>query len=249
VSSLLPNCTDCLFCQSLQQLLATNQQAKARSQQEQASVSTAEAMRQTTLTQCFNPPVPVAAPVAPPAPSGYRFFDGPEGQQYLINDTTRHLVLVPPGPPAPPAAAAPSQMAQTMSPIDLSRDSFEESVVTPSVTKKRPAVNITTSQVVLSENNGSDEEIYYVARRRKKGTRKTRKTPPSVPTASEVEVIEEQVIEQVDTQVLPQTGHFGEHSPPNNDDGNNEETDTDAESEERSVNLLAEDAEEDSEDS
>jgi hypothetical protein len=78
VLSLLPNCTDCLFCQSLQQLLATNQQAKARSQQ--ASVLMAEAMRQTTLMQWFNPPpvAAVAAPVVPAPPSGYRFFEGPE---------------------------------------------------------------------------------------------------------------------------------------------------------------------------
>jgi hypothetical protein len=184
-----------LFCQSLQQLLATNQQAKARSQQ--ASILMAEAMRQTSLTQCFNPPVAAvaASPVAPP--SGYRFFEGAEGQQYLLNDTTNHLVVMPAGPP-PPAAArvvapAPSKMAQSMSPIVLGRDSFEDSLVTPSVTKRpAAAVNTTTLQVVLSEKNRSNKEIFYVAHRRKK-KRKTRKTQSLVLPASqssEVQVIE-----------------------------------------------------------
>jgi hypothetical protein len=78
VSSLLPNCTDCLFCQSLQQLLATNQQAKATSQK--ASILMAEVMRQTTLTQCFNPPVAAAVPSTA---LDYRFLEV-EGQHSSI---------------------------------------------------------------------------------------------------------------------------------------------------------------------
>jgi hypothetical protein len=127
-----------------------------------------------------------------------------------------------------------------MSPIDLARDSFEDSLVTPSVTK-RPAKRPTTSQVVLSKNNGSNEEIFYVAHRKKK-KRKTRKTQSLVLPASQSSKV--QVIEQVDTQVdLPQTGHFGEDCN-NKSDADSEETDIGG----RSVNLLDED-EEDSEDS
>jgi hypothetical protein len=127
VSSLLPNCTDCLLCQSLQQLLATNQQAKATRQR--ASISTAEAMRQTTLTQCFNPPVADVAAIVPSTALGYGFLDV-EGQQYLLNNATNHLILVPAGHPPPP----PSEKAQSMSPINLAQNLYDvdDSLVTPS---------------------------------------------------------------------------------------------------------------------
>jgi hypothetical protein len=61
----------------LQQLLATNQQAKQEQEQEnkQQKVSTAKHMHQTTLMQCFDPPVATAP--APPLTmsSGYRCID------------------------------------------------------------------------------------------------------------------------------------------------------------------------------
>jgi hypothetical protein len=53
-------------------------------------MSTAEALRQTTLTQCFDPPVAAA----PASSSGYRKFVI-DGQQYLLNNTTNHLLVVP----------------------------------------------------------------------------------------------------------------------------------------------------------
>jgi hypothetical protein len=214
-------------------LLATNQQAKAQQQQEQAAstMSAAEAMRQTTLTQCFDPPVvaDAAAPAASAASAGYRVIDI-DGQQYLLNDTTNHLLLV---PAQKNKAAAPeqkvSERAQSCSPKDLARDSFgsgNESApstpsssrhITPSVTKKKkeaPAAAASTtstattrsSNIVLSENCGSDDEIIYVAQRRKK-----RKTAPRLAASplSEVEVIEQV---EVESQDLPETGHFGDYA-------------------------------------
>jgi hypothetical protein len=64
-------------------LLATNQQAKQEQENKQQQMSMAEHMHQTTLTQCFNPPI-ATAPAPPPAPaSGYRCMDI-NGKQYLL---------------------------------------------------------------------------------------------------------------------------------------------------------------------
>jgi hypothetical protein len=64
-----------------------------------------------------------------------------DDQQYLLNDTNNHLLVV-------PAAQKVSKKAQSLSPIDLTRDSFEEfsSFVTPSVKKvtKRAATTSLT---------------------------------------------------------------------------------------------------------
>jgi hypothetical protein len=105
--------------------------------------------------------------------------------------------------PAP--ASKVSKKAQTLSLIGLAW-AFEESLVTPSVTKKRLTTN---SNVVRSENNGSDDEIVYVARRRKK--RKSAPLPASQSSeSSKVQVIEQVKLDlEVDTQVdFPRTGHF-----------------------------------------
>jgi hypothetical protein len=184
-----------------------NQQAKAVSQQ--VTMLTAEALRQTTLTQCFNPPVAAV----PASASGYRMIKI-DGQQYLLNNTTNHLLVV------SDTQQEVSKEAQSLSPVDLAWDSFEEmapssspstSFVTPSAVKKgakRPPVT-TNSNVVISENNGSDKEIIYVAQCRKK-----RKLVPLTASQSSEEV---QVIEQVELDLevkshdLPKTGHFGDY--------------------------------------
>jgi hypothetical protein len=60
-------------------------------------MSMAEHMCQTTLMQCFDLP-PVATALAPPPSAtafGYRCIDI-DGHQYLLNDTTNHLLVVPP---------------------------------------------------------------------------------------------------------------------------------------------------------
>jgi hypothetical protein len=94
-----------------------------------------------------------------------------------------------------PAAQKVSKKAQSLSPIDLAWDSFEESTsstsfVTPSVKKvaKRPVTM--SSNVVLSENNGNNNKTIYVACCRKK-----RKLVP-LPASQSSKV---QVIEQVKT--------------------------------------------------
>jgi hypothetical protein len=202
---LLSNCSNFFFFQSLQQLLVMNQQAKAVSQQ--ATMSTAEALHQTTLTKCFNPPVAAV----PASVSGYRMIKI-DGQQYLLNDTTNHLLVV-------PATQKASEKAQSLTIIDLAWDSFGEwvpsapsiSFVTPSAVKKvakRPPVT-TSSNVVLSKNNGSDDKIICVACPRKK-----RKLVP-LPTSqsSKVQVIEQVELNlEVESQDLPKTGHFGDYS-------------------------------------
>jgi hypothetical protein len=203
VCFLLSNCTNFFFFHSLQQLLAMNQQAKAASQQ--ATMLTAEALCQTTLTQCFNPPV---AAVVPASVSGYRMIKI-DCQQYLLNDTTNHLLVV---PTTSIQQKVSEEKAQSLSPIDLAWDSFEEmapssspstSFVTPSAVKKgskRPPVT-TNSNVVLSKNNGSDDKIIYVAHRRKK--RKLVPLPASQ-SSEEVQVIEQVELNlEVESQDLP----------------------------------------------
>jgi hypothetical protein len=80
----------------LQQLLATNGQVKEEQANRQQQMSTAKQIHQTTLTQCFGSASPPADP--PPAAkafaSGYRCI-AIVGQQYLLNKTTNHLLVVP----------------------------------------------------------------------------------------------------------------------------------------------------------
>jgi hypothetical protein len=150
-----------------------SQQAKAS---QQVSMLTAEAMHQTTLMQCFNPLVAAV----PASASGHRVIEI-DGQQYLSNDTTNHLLVV-------LAAQKVSKKTHSLSPIDLAWDSFEESTsstsfVTPSVKKvaKRPVTM--SSNVLLKNNNGSDNEIVNVACCR---TKKRKLVPLSASQSSEV---------------------------------------------------------------
>jgi hypothetical protein len=131
-----------------------SQQAKAS---QQVSMLTAEAMHQTTLMQCFNPLVAAV----PASASGHRVIEI-DGQQYLSNDTTNHLLVV--------------LAAQKVS---TSSTSF----VTPSVKKvaKRPVTM--SSNVLLKNNNGSDNEIVNVACCR---TKKRKLVPLSASQSSEV---------------------------------------------------------------
>jgi hypothetical protein len=154
------------FSKSLKQLLDTNQQAKAASHQ-QVSMSMAESLRQTTLTQCFSPPIAAAHTSS----SGYTKIminDKP----LLVNASTKHMMPMP--DTGIPRQRFVSKRVQSMSPIDLAQDSFSSlpevaPSVTPSVWKaaKRPP-STTHSNVVLLENNSSNEKIVYVRQRRKK---------------------------------------------------------------------------------
>jgi hypothetical protein len=76
-----------------------------------SNLGIADAMRQTTLTQCFNPP-----PLAPTTlPDGYRTIMI-DGTKYLLNNTMNHLLIMP--------TAAASVTAQSITPVDLSKKSF-----------------------------------------------------------------------------------------------------------------------------
>ncbi len=106
-----------------------------------------------------------------------------------------------------------SEKAQSLSPIDLARDSFDE--VAPSVTPSvKKGAKKRDSNIVISENNGSDEEIVYVARRQKKSRKSVPLPASSSQSSEEVQVIEQVVTVdlQVDSDDLPKTGHFGDYA-------------------------------------
>ena len=177
--------------------------------------------------------------------SGYRHYLV-DGTNYLINETTNHLMVVP-----PTRKNEASEKARSMSPLNLARESFE---VTPSV-RKVPSKRTVTAQAlnnfVLSENigSGSKDEIIYVQQLCKK----IRKPAPSPPESSQ----EVQVIEQVEveSQDLPKTCNFAEFG--GNSRATAQELESDARSEtdvdavdndsarstsDKSVNLLEEDS-------
>jgi hypothetical protein len=173
-------------------------------------MSTAEHMHQTTLMQCNDSPF-ATAPDPPPSAmaSGYRCIDI-DGQKYLLNETSNHLLVVPP-------AAKKNVMiekARSMSPVNLAKASFE--VLTPHVTRA-PSKRTATAQaladfVLLSENlstSGSEDEIVYVQQLCKK----KRKPVPSPESSPEVQV-EVQVIVQVkvESHGLPMPCNFAGNS-------------------------------------
>jgi hypothetical protein len=232
----------------MQQLLAKNCEAKEEHANRQQQMSTAEQMRQTTMTQCFGSSSaerPPPAPDPPPA-EGYTHVTV-DGQQYLVNETTQAIMRV------PPKNVSVSEKARSMSPLNLARESFE---VTPSVrkvpsSKRRTATAQASNNFVLSENigSGSEDEIVYVQQLRKK----IRKPAPSPPESSQ----EVQVIEQVEveSQDLPKTCNFAEFG--GNSRATAQELESDAGSEtdvdavdndsarstsDKSVNLLEEDS-------
>ena len=185
----------------MQQLLAKNREAKEEHANRQQQMSTAEQMRQTTMTQCFGssssaePP----PPADPPPAAGYTHVIV-DGQEYLVNETTQAIMRVP-----PKNVAAVSEKARSMSPLNLARESF---IVTPSVrkvpSKRRTATAQASNNFVLSENigSGSEDEIVYVQQLRKK-IRKPAPLPPA--SSQEVQVIEQV---EVESQDLPKTCNF-----------------------------------------
>ncbi len=224
--------TNIIYLQSFNQLIANNKQVAAANSTN-SNVGIADAMRQTTLTQCFNPPRPAATTTLP---DGYSTFVI-DGTKYLLNDTTNHLIIV----PTPPAAA--SVTAQSITPVDLSKKSF----VTPSVTKaskkKRPS---SSSSIVLAEHQhgdsccaSDDSSIVYVRAKKKKARtnneneNKNKKNPildlvvSSANSSSldddEVTVLENPAVAatlEVETQLLPQTEDFGQSKVAQEDDEN-----------------------------
>jgi hypothetical protein len=162
-----------------------------------------------------------------------------DGQQYLLNDTTNHLLVV-------PATGIPqqrvSEKAQSLSPINLAQDSFDKVGVAPSVTlsdvkkgvKRTP---ILTTNVPLSKNNGSNDKIIYVPHHRKK----RKLVPlPALQLSEEVQVVEQVTLDlEVKNQDLPKTGRFGDYANDTNSVGRETVTGS---SSDKSVNLLADDS-------
>jgi hypothetical protein len=66
-----------------------------------------------------------------------------DSQQYLLNDTTNHLLVV---PPASQTKKNVSEKARSMSLLNLARDSFE---VTPSV-RKVPSKRTASAQALTN---------------------------------------------------------------------------------------------------
>jgi hypothetical protein len=212
------------FVQTLKHLLATNQQATANRQQIQnqgpptnqqynQQYTVAENMRQTTMTQAYDPPVGGPLPQAPNPGAGYRLIVI-DGVKYLMNDTTNHLLVVPPAAAAPPSGLEtaappprPSQKAKRMIPVELAQESYS----TPPGNKRKARHIVTNSSVVLSESRGSQEEVEYVGTQQRNKAKKPAPRPSSPLPEAEVAVPEQSDVDvEIDSQDLPRTGHFDE---------------------------------------
>ncbi len=109
--------TNITYLQSFIQLVANNKQvAAANSVFTNSNLSIADAMRQTTLTQCFNPaPRPLGTATTTLPDGCYTLVI--DGTKYLVNDTANHMIIV----PNPPPSVAASVDAQSITPVDLSK--------------------------------------------------------------------------------------------------------------------------------
>jgi hypothetical protein len=215
------------------------------------------------LTQCFNPPRDDAPT---DVPEGYKTFKV-DGITYLLNKTTGVIVVVP--------TAAASTAAQSITPVDLSKDSFS---VTPSVTKKRSKKSEgSSSSVVLAEHERSDDAasndssvIYVRVKKRKKtsgASKKTRATKPvdlvvssQQPSSSGVDAEEDEietvvddlvvvptVSSEVETQALPETADFCEASKAKAQEEEDDDLSQGDPMSDLSQNLLEDDGEDDDE--
>jgi hypothetical protein len=223
----------------------------------------ADALRQTTMTQCFHPDAGASSRDTS-LPPGYKAITI-DGTLYLLNDTTNHLMMVPSA--APVAAPSTPRVTQDSTPLDLTDDP----VVTPSATKrsnKRHPIVLSEHEHGDSSNSGS--VVYVRARKKKRQVRAKGKkvetnpeqhdlvsTPPSAPPSVVDVEMEDKVshlrvltVEEVETQDLPQTGDFANYGNfTEQDESMTEEAhaaalDNEIDGEQESVDLLAEDSQE-----
>jgi hypothetical protein len=83
--------TNITYLQFFNQLVANNKQVVAASTASSSSnLGVADAMHQTTLMQCFNPPHLALTML----PDGYQTFVI-DGKKYLTSDKRNHLMIVP----------------------------------------------------------------------------------------------------------------------------------------------------------
>jgi hypothetical protein len=223
----------------------------------------ADALRQTTMTQCFHPDADAPSNNTS-LPPGYKAITI-DGVLYLLNDTTSHLIMV----PSAPVVATPT-VTQDVTPLDLTEDRF----VTPSATKKRKSNK--RNPIVLSEHEQGDSSdsgsVVYVRARKKRRQSKAKvekvetnpelhdlvSTPPSAPPSVVDVEMEDSVlplpvstIEEAETQDLPQTDDFGANfvNYTEQDESMTEEAhaaalENEIDSEQQSVDLLADDSQE-----
>jgi hypothetical protein len=144
-------------------LLRTNMQHQ---QGQHPQMSAAESMRQTTMTQAYDPghrvaPVPAPLPAhISSVPPGYHYYEL-GGNCYFLNLASGEKVELGPVGPAPDKLVA-RHPASVVTPLDLDATS---SFSTPSV-KKRKARAIVTAEALAGSDE--EEEVVFVRRRKKK---------------------------------------------------------------------------------
>jgi hypothetical protein len=177
--------------QNFNNLIARNQQQQSALQQPPQMMGIADAMRQSTLTQCGydNPTSSVAAmpavmptntTPAPSAPDGYHYYQF-NGNAYFLDLQSGNKVEL-----------GPVESSSSIRPIDLDATSF----VTPSAKKER--VRIKKESVSIKKERAS---VAHVSRR----MTKKRRVDGIDDDDDEVEVIEQVEIQNAPSQDWPQT--------------------------------------------
>jgi hypothetical protein len=144
-------------------LMRTNMQHQQGQRQQ---MSAADSMRQTTMTQAYDPghrvaPVPAPLPAhISSVPPGYHYYEL-GGNCYFLNLASGEKVELGPVGPAPELVSR-RPTTTAMTPLDLDATS---SFSTPSV-KKRKARAIVTAEALAGSDE--EEEVVFVRRRKKK---------------------------------------------------------------------------------
>jgi hypothetical protein len=190
--------------QSFSSLMAANK----RQLEQRPTMSAADAMRQTTMTQCYNPgvgagvaavgtasPVPVLPAHISSVPPGYHYYEM-SGMAYFLNLSSGEKVEL--GP----------VKSSRSTPIDLEASFGGSSFVTPCVKKApRMITKRKKAPMVLSEFNGDNEEVVYVPRRTKK-IQRVETEQIQHQDAVEEDESEVEVVLEVESDDLPRTSNF-----------------------------------------
>jgi hypothetical protein len=202
----------------MQSLLRTNLQMQQ--QKQAAQMSTADSMRQTTMTQAYDPPPPQQMAInhhqtpLPPhissVPPGYHYYES-NGNSYFLNLSTTEKVDL-----GPVIRQVQVQPTSAMAPLDLeATDSF----VTPSAKKRKARGHSRVASRESTEDSSEDDDNYTYVRRRKKIKSKSKKVVTQHGPEDEDDAIvvmhetcdnqHVQVLEVDSSEDLPKTGHFG----------------------------------------
>jgi hypothetical protein len=101
-------------------------------------------------------------------PDGYQTIMM-DGTKYLLNNMTNHLMIVP--------TVAESVTAQSITTVDLSKNSF----VMPSIKKNKRRKRVSSSSLIVpaKHKHSNDSSIVYVRAKKKKKTNKRNKNKKS----------------------------------------------------------------------